>query len=67
MNEKYCHKCGQELIKAEIDRYDLYTGEPIYDMKCPTNLCEHYGVYHMYKGIFMNKCIKCHKYLSCPY
>lgn len=61
MNEKYCYKCGQELIKIGIARYDSHTGEPIYDMKCPTNLCRHHGVAHEHIRIsfFNYKCKNC--------
>ena len=56
---KYCEKCGKELIKGEILKYDMYTGVPICNMKCPSGLCEHTGIWHKYRGWFQRRCIEC--------
>jgi hypothetical protein len=73
--EKYCGVCGKELIPTKIEkRFNIITGEP-YDLKlnmhCPSNICGHTGVNHIYKkqakGItaFFNikhvYCIKCNE------
>ena len=55
LEDNYCGVCGRYLIRGEITSYNKYNGMPIWERKCPSNMCDHYGVSHDFqkkKGFF---------------
>lgn len=55
--DKYCRKCGTELIKELCEGFNADTGEQNFRMICPIRKCEHTGTDHIdvYRGIFTIK------------
>lgn len=64
MKEKYCYKCGKELVSDSVSGFNTETGEQDKTI-CPTDECNHSGRLHKFKdfrklGIFgWLKCMKC--------
>ena len=52
--EKFCGKCGQELVKEEMEGFNVDTGKRNFRMVCPVRKCEHTGTDHIsvYPGLF---------------
>lgn len=42
----YCEKCGEKLVKRDIDGFDIFTGERHIRWVCPTGKCGHPGKKH---------------------
>ena len=46
MENRFCGKCGRGLVKKDLDSFNTNNGERHYHLYCPSNMCNHYGVYH---------------------
>ena len=67
MEDKFCNKCGKELVKRELSTFNTETGKKDFKMGCPTEKCDHYGNDHNYVtvkspgwfGTVLTICSKC--------
>ena len=49
--DRYCYVCGKECKVVDGDGFDSDIGTKNKRTECPSNICEHKGIYHNYEDI----------------